>query len=229
MALFLLTPASAATSQAPSGYDSLTAVTCPSSSACTAIGSVRLTDGSGTVLPLIENERGGKWSSYEPPVATIGAVACQSAASCFVTGVTAGGFAAVLHWNGSVWAKQALPSAPSFDGERPSANQLGGLACTASMCLTAGWDQYPGGQTPESSPQFTLAERWNGTKWVVLKTLNPGGTADQSENMFEAVTCQSATNCVATGEWTADHESPTSTLAESWNGSAWTVLPTVSP
>ena len=103
---------------------------------------------------------------------------------------------------------------------------LNDVSCTGpASCMAVGWDQRnPTG----GSVYFTLAEAWNGSTWTVLPTptpSNPGGGA-----MLNAVSCVSSTDCMAVGESLVFNttignlvEHP---LAESWNGTAWTTVPT---
>jgi hypothetical protein len=103
---------------------------------------------------------------------------------------------------------------------------LNDVSCTGpDSCMAVGWDlRSPTG----GSVYFTLAEVWNGGTWTVLPTptpSNPGGGA-----MLTAVSCVSSIDCMAVGESLVFHlpggnlvEHP---LAESWNGAAWTTVPT---
>jgi hypothetical protein len=71
----------------------------------------------------------------------------------------------------------------------------------------------------------TLAERWNGRKWVVQPTPNPSGNQDSE---LAGVSCPSATSCTAAGDY--DNRSSTDvTLAEHWNGTKWTLQSTPNP
>ncbi len=68
-----------------------------------------------------------------------------------------------------------------------------------------------------AGPSRTLAEAWNGTRWQILATANPAGTAAAS---LTSVSCTSTTRCIAVG----DHGART--LAEAWNGTRWRILTT---
>jgi hypothetical protein len=71
-----------------------------------------------------------------------------------------------------------------------------------------------------------LAEEWNGKKWVLLAPVEPAGATAGS---LRAVSCVSASDCMAVGEYEhADvvvEGEPTlsAAVAESWNGSSWTL------
>jgi hypothetical protein len=64
-----------------------------------------------------------------------------------------------------------------------------------------------------------LAERWNGTSWVIQP--NPAGA---NGIVLSAVSCTGAAACTAVGG------AGTATLAERWNGSSWVIqhMPTPS-
>jgi hypothetical protein len=64
----------------------------------------------------------------------------------------------------------------------------------------------------------TLAEAWNGKKWLIEPTPSPTTTS-----YLSAVSCNSTTACTAVGEWLGDAYFM---LVEAWNGKKWTVEPT---
>ena len=65
--------------------------------------------------------------------------------------------------------------------------------------------------------------------WVIQPTPNPGGQSGEgSFSTLEAVSCTSATNCTATGNFFSGGF-PASTLAEHWDGTSWQVQPTPNP
>jgi len=71
-----------------------------------------------------------------------------------------------------------------------------------------------------------LAEAWNGASW----TVNPPAI---TAGILSGVSCVAADDCVAVGYLTDFPNSPcpsfsTSAVAESWNGTSWSVLPTPS-
>ncbi len=112
-------------------------------------------------------------------------------------------------WNGSVWS--VIPS-PSPGG---SYGSLDALSCTGTTnCMAVG------SYVVQAGVWQTLAESWNGSVWSVIPSPNPGSQS----NYFYGVSCTGTNNCVAVGTYAnGPLESPV--LAESWNGSAWTVVP----
>jgi hypothetical protein len=76
-----------------------------------------------------------------------------------------------------------------------------------------------------ASAYLTLTEMWNGSGWSVVPSPNPSPGGGFNE--LYGVSCVSSTSCTAVG--TYSNGSVNSTLAESWNGSSWTVETTVNP
>jgi hypothetical protein len=110
--------------------------------------------------------------------------------------------AAMLNTNvaaaGRGWVIQPTPT--------PNGNAiLIGVSCPSiSECIAVG-----------TTTTGQLAERWNGTKWAVLRT-----TGSQAPG---AVSCPTTTDCTAVGSGSRG------TMAERWKGTTWTVQPTPNP
>lgn len=207
---------------APSGMTSgsLNAVQCSSASSCFAVGTFNLATGPERVL--IEHWNGSKWSIRPVPArpGELSGVACQSARSCFAVGAAATTQLVLAeHWNGTAWTVQRTPALPDLEGQPPGNAALSGVSCAGADCMAAGsvTGQF---STPESTPVDTLSELWNGKKWVLEKSPNPGGSANGNE--FEAVSCTSATSCTATGGSTTDNDFPDLVMVATWNGTKWT-------
>ncbi len=200
----------------------LMAVSCSSAKACTAVGSYGERAGGST---LAERWNGKKWalqSTPNPVTGTDGSellgVSCSSATSCTAVGDSAisGSKSDTLveHWNGSKWALQATPKHP--DGNE---SELTGVSCPSARACTAV------GNSGNVSRTVTLAEHWNGVKWVVQPTPNPAGSQGSE---LAGVSCPSARACTATGNY--DNRAGTDvTLAERWNGTKWALQSTPNP
>jgi hypothetical protein len=97
-----------------------------------------------------------------------------------------------------------------------------GVSCwSATGCDAVGWNT-----TTTEGETIGLVERWNGSGWEVQSTpKSAGAKADR----LESVACRSASECEATG-YAEVAEGKHVTLAERWNGTAWSVqsTPTVS-
>jgi hypothetical protein len=193
-------------------------VSCASASACTAVGYYAL--GTGPVVTLAERWNGTAWAAEKTPNPSpnvdsqLNGVSCTSASAC-----TAGGYyepgngnelTLAERWNGTAWAIQKTPGKDAL---------LEGMSCASAWACTA--VGYASGST---SP-VPLAERWNGTAWAIQKTPNPGHGEGGG---LVGVSCASPRVCTAVGIYYKSVGTPV-TLAERWNGTAWTVQKTPNP
>jgi hypothetical protein len=103
----------------------------------------------------------------------------------------------------------------------PSVNSLNAVSCvSATACTAVGFTIKKGGP---SAPRQTLIESWNGTRWSVVTSPDPGRV-----NVLQGVSCASAASCTAAGYY-AKRGGPDNTLIESWNGTSWSVVPSPNP
>jgi hypothetical protein len=102
---------------------------------------------------------------------------------------------------------------PTVDPARVTSSQLNQVSCVPSgMCVAVG-------QYVSSTGAGSLAERWNGANWSLVRTLNPRHTTSSQLN---AVSCVSASACVAVGSST-NRTGQTKTLIERLRRGAWTI------
>ena len=204
---------------------SLASVSCSSAVACTAVGSF---EGSSDLFSLAEAWNGTAWALETTPnsATTTGSVldgvSCSSAASCTAAGFfdsPAGALPLAEAWNGHVWTIQATTSPPG-----PAAvSQLNGVSCSsATACTAVGFFQN------SASTDLTLAEGWNGTAWSIQPTPDPADAGTFPGSVLSAVSCSSAAACMAVGNY-QNTAGNVVTLAESWNGTAWTIGTTLNP
>jgi len=203
----------------PGGGWWLTAVSCTSSSACTAVGG-RIEPPGKPQGTLAERWDGRRWRIQATPslpgnaVKLLAGVACTSRSSCMAvgnefdpaTGENLGTLAE--RWDGRTWR-----IVPTFKPAPAGPNAaLYGVSCTSAWACTA-----VGNQTLTK----TLAERWNGRTWQVQATPNPAGAQNIT---LASVACPARTVCTAFG---LNHigSSPL-TLAERWSGGRWRIQPT---
>ena len=203
----------------PTGGSYLTAVTCPSPTVCEAVG--HYFNSKGGELTLAEKWNGTEWTVQNTPnpsgLAYLSAVACTSTSACTAVGYSAGDTLAEA-WNGTAWAVQKTPNPKGNNGSTLSA-----VACPSTGACTAVGDYIN-----SSDIEVTLAEAWSGGVWTIQKTPNPeGATEVGSIGDLSAVACPSTGDCTAVGY---DHNGSglEGTLAEAWNGIAWTVQKTPS-
>src|SRR5215472_7614370 len=204
-----------ATPNPSSGGGALFGVSCTSASACTAVGA----SNAGT---FAEQWNGTKWAIQPTPnpagaqFSFLIAVTCTSSSACTAVGGygNSSGTQVTLaeHWNGTQWRIQATsnPSGAQF-------SFLNAVSCTSPSACTA-----VGGYGNSSGTLVTLAERWNGTTWVIQHTPNPSGA---QVSILNAVSCTSSSACAAFG-FDVNGSGLSVTLAERWNGTTWSIQPT---
>jgi hypothetical protein len=202
---------------------SLLAVSCASTTACTAVGYHPAQRGGDRVLA--ESWNGTTWSlsaapSPAGPSSVLDAVSCPSASACVAVGSSQPGrqTRSVLaeSWNGTQWSLLDAPN-PSHHAS------LTGVSCpSVNSCIAVGSYQSiaPPAKTPDQTR--TLAESWNGTTWSLMSSANPRPPADG--DVLSAVSCVSPTACTAVGS-DENRRAASLTLAESWNGTNWSILP----
>jgi hypothetical protein len=175
----------------PFGADSslFNSVSCVSATFCAAVGLT--TFGSDTSI-LIERWSGARWRLARAPAVAgtdvdLNGVSCTSTTAC-----TAAGFAdnapLIVRWDGHRWTVQKTTSVP------PSASSVdfSGVSCkSATVCTAVGaTDQQPGADIPPA----TVAERWNGLRWSLQRTVT---RSDGS--WLNAFSCPASGGCVAVG------------------------------
>jgi hypothetical protein len=203
-----------------SGYNVLSAVSCVSSAACTAVGLDREDTAPYAFHTLAEAWNGTRWSVVPSPTpggvvgVNLNGVSCVSPAACMAVGyyeTSSGGESALIEsWNGTSWS--VVPS------RHPASSNviLHGVSCVSAAACTAVGSFYH----LHSGTIETFVESWNGATWSVVPSPGPASGG----NVLSAVSCVSAAACTAVGY---DYEAPTleQTLVESWNGATWSVVP----
>ena len=147
-------------------------------------------------------------------------VTCTSASDCWDVGYVYTGFfppqgaqTLVEHWNGAAWSIVRSPNTSATQD-----NYLSGVTCTsASDCWAVGDYVIPNGNGFYYS---TLVEHWNGAAWSIIPSPN---ASTRQDNQLRGVTCTSASDCWAVGQYNTDFSSP-HTLVEHWNGAAWSIV-----
>jgi hypothetical protein len=169
----------------------------------------------------------GGWSvqaSPNPPRAiysTLDAVACSGPAACSAVGFSyahSAGHTVPLaeRWNGSTWAIQPIPTLPTA-----GRTFLTGISCpAASLCIAVGF-----AVTTNAPYLRALAETWNGTRWTIQATPQPGSGGAS----FEGISCPAAGSCIAVGGFSPAQGANEQPMAQRWNGSGWAVVPAPNP
>jgi hypothetical protein len=194
----------------PTALDAaLSGVSCRAGLKCTAVGSFDA-DTQPCPCTLIDTFDGHTWQIAKPPTVSgaLSAVSCARAGQCVAVGGTlaeAGG--------GGTW-KQLTIATP---GE--TATELRDVSCwRPSACIAVG--DY----TLGTGAQLTLAERWDGRSWRVLRTPTPGDPF----NGLASVACPLASSCMAVGARINGSDAQVA-LADHWNGRRWRALTVPSP
>jgi hypothetical protein len=204
-------------------FDPLYSISCASADDCTTVGN---SNWHRYVRTLIESWNGTAWSIVPSPNRdahdVLYGVSCASVSACMAVGWYTHGTdssqAKTLteSWNGTAWS---IRPSPSPDPSLHYAH-LAGVSCvSASDCTAVGY------YTAADGELVPLAETWNGTTWSVTWTPRKG-----AHSQLDAVSCPASGACTAVGTYTpAKKNSTAKTLAESWNGSKWSVVPSPNP
>jgi hypothetical protein len=211
------------TAPSPAGATAsqLSAVSCPSRSACAAVGYYVI---GGHIKTLAEAWNGTRWSVQSTPSpstrSSLTGVSCTSPRTCTAVGSTlpSPGRDRPLAeaWNGTRWRVQSTPTPVGAVSADASA-----VSCPNSRhcTLTGDYDT--------STAELTLAEAWNGTRWLIQPAPAPGG--DNFLTSLPAVSCTSSRACIAVGTYQRFHDDQPKAFAEAWNGSRWLVQPIPTP
>jgi hypothetical protein len=183
----------------------LTGVSCTFASACTAVG-VGFDSSGNFAGTITERWNGHSWRNQPTPTSNspgdiLTAVSCSSAPTCTAVGSTASRLLAE-RWNGTAWKIQRTPTPQAAVGQGPG---FTGVSCPSRSACTA-----VAGGFPPSGP-FTIAERWNGSRWSIQPTPKLPGIYDLDS---EAVSCPTTSLCIAVGGYS--NNGVKLTLAERW-------------
>lgn len=201
-------------------FGSLVGDSCPSATACIAVGSyiaAGYEHTPGHEVALVERWNGRRWSvqptpNFAPLDAELAGVSCPSENSCIAVGghETAHGLAALVErWDGRRWSVEPIVGA--------FVRNLVSVSCSSPSACTA-----VGGY---NTADRTVALRWNGQRWSVQATRNPFGAGSSK---LVSVSCASASACTAVGSYNS-RAGGTHALVERWNGTRWSVQPIPSP
>ncbi len=220
----------------------LDGVFCTSAANCWSVGS--LTSSNGAELDQVLHWTGKKWFKATTPnpggtgkfsASELFAVRCTSASNCWAVGDYIKNEAhldQVLHWTGKKWF---LVPAPTPGGTvMDDVNTLNDVACTsARSCWAAGsYGSMIETSNSESELMLNQALHWDGKKWSLISTPQPGGTAINHANSLESVRCTAPKDCWAAGTFGRLRGLNKTTLTSEmlhWNGSKWATVTVPSP
>jgi hypothetical protein len=212
----------------PAQGGAVLAVSCPSPTACTAVGDQGTSTGTAT---LAEHWNGSSWAIQTTPNVPsqisniLAGVSCPTTTECIAVGNDAAPYqefqkpevqTLAERWDGTSWSIETTPNLvnPLSGWANPD---LRAVSCPdASECMAVGYYHNA------SNTLVALVERWNGTSWGIEDTPDPPG----GSNVLYGVSCPSALRCTAVG---AFGDELGGTFAERWNGKVWTVQATPRP
>ena len=120
----------------------------------------------------------------------------------------------ILHWNGTAWSVVPNPT---------NGIPLANLAALAVISANDIWAVGSGFIGDEGA---TATLHWNGTAWSVIPSPNVGPEVD---NSLAGVAAVSSNDVWAVGTQQPTNLTDPSTLILHWDGSAWTIVPNISP
>jgi hypothetical protein len=218
---------------ADAAYPQLNAVSCPTATACTAVGTTLLTsnDSVSLVEQMTSTSKKATWSVVASPdlsgasSTVLTAVSCPDTTTCFAVGwsrVPSSSFVPDLVTTVEEWtaASKAWTVKTSPNPTDALQSRLNGVSClTATNCVAVGF-----GLTSSSTTAFS--ETWDGSTWSLVTVTPPSGAADTE---LQAINCQTASGtiaCFAAGRTYATEFSAPESLVEVWNGSSWSPMTT---
>ena len=169
---------------------------------------------SSPMQTLIEHWDGSSWTVVSSPNGgpgnnTLFSVSAVSASDIWAVGDHSDAQTLIEHWDGTSWTVVSSPSGSS------QSFLLGVSAISANNVWAVGTSNFPG------SPQ-TLIEHWDGTSWTIVSSQNVAGS---SQNLLTGVSAFNKNHAWAVGYYLNGNTGSYQTLAEQWDGSSWTIVP----
>lgn len=202
---------------------SLDSVTCTSSGNCVAVGDYTDTNGTDDYQAMVATETGGVWAqaskltlptgantSAGGQFALLNSVSCTSQGDCVAVGeyIDTNGIddfqAMVATETGGVWAQASKLTLPTdaYTGPGGQFAFLESVSCTSQGDCVAGGGYNDNNGTDDGQPM--LSTESNGAWGQATKLTLPTGadtTAGDQHAQLNSVSCSSAGNCVAVGEY----------------------------
>jgi hypothetical protein len=164
------------------GNASFIDVSCPTSSDCVAVGDVSAAARRNLIIELWN---GTNWTIQKSPQFLhkagpgFNSVSCATPSSCTALGeylTKTGSQTLVVHWNGTSWVQQHVPSSVTSPLFRVSCSS--GTSCTAVG--------------------VEAAVHWNGTTWTAQRPVAPPGAIGHTFQLY-GVSCPTTSVCEAVG------------------------------
>jgi hypothetical protein len=176
----------------------LSAVSCPSRSACVAVG-LSYSDDSRPG-PLVERWDGSSWSiegtSDLGGGEALDGVSCASRTDCMAVGF--GRSTAAAHWNGTRWRAQDLHFGDP--GGRP--NELTSVSCMPGTCAAVGWEDVGACGGDREFYSLPILGFWTEQRWSLRRHPDLAcakGDGDPGGHVLNGISCASPVACTAVG------------------------------
>jgi Dockerin type I domain len=215
----------------------LNSIACAPNSACWAVGySADPPYDNYGARTLAQRWTGTSWSIVNSPNKTtpynsvLSAITCTSASDCWTVGNYNTGLTnqtLTEHWDGTSWVITSSPN--KTNSFSLTFDYLRGVTCASAVdCWAVGYYDTSGGEGQDFDYQ-TLIEHWDGNSWAIVDSSN---ATTARNNFLQAVTCVSASDCWAVGQYHSGDYQPAigftneiyQTLIEHWNGAAWSIV-----
>jgi len=216
-------------------YNRLNGVATTSFGSAWAVGDIE--DFSRTAVrfdhTLIEHWNGRRWTRVRSPDPGSGrnynvleAVAASSRRDAWAVGwFTSGRYGSegtlMLHWDGQSWTHIASPT--------PTGGYNVRLTGVTALSPTSAWAVGHYSLDDQANPYQvrTLIEHWDGQRWAIVPSPDPAGHALHHFSELNAVAGDTH-RLWAVGTYSRPGTRPR-TLIETWNGAAWTKVPSPNP
>lgn len=203
-------------------------VGCATASFCFASGIDYTFEGNHTVsLHLTELWDGSSFhlvtSATREGEFEVDGISCTSKAQCLGSGSLNNQFPSLSMmevWDGVSWRAVETPH-PAAPTDGRAFDRLVSVSCAEpTFCQAVGSHILT---PPHSAHSDTLAERFDGSSWTVVRSPN-GSPTPGANDALQAVSCPTRSRCLAMGHF----DGPNGffrTLAEQWNGESWSIVP----
>lgn len=202
--------------------DWISGMACPAAGDCTAVGGY--VDSDGNDQGLLETESGGVWSAQGlaglPAQATqpqLSDVACASAGNCVAVGQydDANGYpqGLIVTESDGHWSASEAPLGPGADSDP--------LEYLASVSCPAVGDCVAVGTYRDASGLQGLIETESNGVWSASEAALPSPSSSSPDLALNDVSCSSAQNCVAVGDY-HDENNAEQGLIETETAGNWT-------
>ena len=210
-------------------FAGLSGVSCTSSGNCEAVGSYDNVSPPPTTLAMAATETNGTWGQAVTVSAPgsggtvlniLEGVSCTSAGNCEAVGLYGNsvnsGYALAATETKGTWGQAVAVTAPAGAFGSPPQSSLDGLSCTsAGNCQAVG--AYP---LSSNSDQAMEATETDGAWGQAVVVTSPAGAGTPPFVVLSGLSCASAANCQAVGDY-SDSSGNTQAMAATETNGTW--------